>query len=355
MANERRRKRQCLVFSLAAALMSGLSNSAQAQVTLDDNPQASLRRASAETKQPDQQSATHRNSADRSEQIVEIGPFASDPPGDEVSTNRESTRDSASEPMSLDVDKASTSRHSSDYYAERAYGIGGPWRLRSADALKPGTLSIRNEFNWSTGYRSGDDEAAYALSIDYGIAPMHHLTLETTSIDLGDGGTTGNGDVRFGWHWQLLKEDDWKPSFALRNYIRVPTGYESSGVDYELRGLFSKSVADHVRIHFAPFVKSVNGDNIEDVRYFQWGAAIGSDWKISDKLDLVVDYVHETSQTEGLRNQHSLDAGIIYEVAQGHKIGVNGRVGLDGDGVNGDWGAGVFYTIALDGLPSLAK
>ena len=257
--------------------------------------------------------------------------------------------------MSLDVDKASTSRHSSDYYAERAYGIGGPWRLRSADALKPGTLSIRNEFNWSTGYRSGDDEAAYALSIDYGIAPMHHLTLETTSIDLGDGGTTGNGDVRFGWHWQLLKEDDWKPSFALRNYIRVPTGYESSGVDYELRGLFSKSVADHVRIHFAPFVKSVNGDNIEDVRYFQWGAAIGSDWKISDKLDLVVDYVHETSQTEGLRNQHSLDAGIIYEVAQGHKIGVNGRVGLDGDGVNGDWGAGVFYTIALDGLPSLAK
>lgn len=289
------------------------------------------------------------------DQVVAIGPFVSDSLEGGQSDEQTISRENESKPLSLEAQESGTTTHDADYFAERAYGIGGPWRLRSADALKPGTLSIRNEFNWSTGYRSGDDEAAYALSIDYGIAPMHHITLETTSVDIGDGGTTGNGDVRFGWHWQLLKEDDWKPSCALRNYIRVPTGYESSGVDYELRALFSKSVADHVRIHFAPFLKSVNGDNIEDVRYFQWGAAMGSDWKISDKLDLVVDYVHETSQTEGLRNQHSLDAGFIYEIAKGHKIGVNGRVGLDGDGVNGDWGAGVFYTIGLDGLPSLAK
>ena len=267
----------------------------------------------------------------------------------------ENTND-APRPMSLDASATGPSRHhDADYYAERAYGIGGPWRLRSADALKPGQLSIRNEFNWTTGYRSGDDETTYLLTLDYGIAPMHHITIETTTIDLGDGGVNGNGDIRIGWHWQLLKEDDLTPAFALRNYIRIPTGYESSGVDYELRGLFSKSVADHVRLHFAPFLKSVNGDNIEDVRYFQWGAAIGTDWKITDKLDLVVDYVHETSQTEDWRNQHSLDAGFVFEVAPGHRIGINGRAGLDGDGVNGDWGAGIFYTIALDGLPSLAR
>ncbi len=288
------------------------------------------------------------------EQVVAIGPFSSGQSEQESGSEQAGSTKKDSEPLSLDTTNIATT-HDADYFAERAYGIGGPWRLRSADALKPGTLSIRNEFNWSTGYRSGDDESNYALSIDYGIAPMHHLILETTSIDIGDGLGTGTGDVRFGWHWQLLKEDDCLPSFALRNYIRVPTGYQSSGVDYELRGLFSKSVADHVRLHFAPFLKSVNGDNIEDVRYFQWGAAFGSDWKITDKLDLVVDYVHEASQTEGLRNQHSLDAGFIYEIAKGHKFGVNGRVGLDGDGVNGDWGAGVFYTIALDGLPSLAR
>ncbi len=269
---------------------------------------------------------------------------------------QETPVESHDKPMALDAESdASGQQRNADYYAERAYGIGGPWRLRSADALRPGQLSIRNEFNWATGFRGGDDEMTYTLSLDYGIAPMHHLTLETTGIDLGDGGVNGNGDIRLGWHWQLLKEEDWQPAFALRNYIRIPTGYESSGVDYELRGLFSKSVADHVRIHFAPFLKSVNGDNIEDVRYFQWGAALGSDWKVTDKLDLVVDYVHETSQTEGLRNQHSLDAGFIFEVAPGHKLGLNGRVGLDGDGVNGDWGAGIFYTIALDGLPSFGR
>lgn len=282
--------------------------------------------------------------------------LANEPPATAGSTSTGKEATNESRPLSLDSDNAASNlHHDADYYAERAYGIGGPWRLRSADALKPGQLSIRNEFNWATGFEEGDDLTTYSLSLDYGIAPMHHLTLETTAINIGDGGVEGNGDVRFGWHWQLLREEDYVPAFALRNYIRIPTGYESSGVDYELRGLFSKSVSDHVRIHFAPFLKSVNGDNIEDVRYFQWGAAIGSDWKINDKLDLVIDYVHETSQTEGLRNQHSLDAGFIYEIAPGHKLGVNGRVGLDGDGVNGDWGAGIFYTIALDGLPSLAK
>ena len=239
-------------------------------------------------------------------------------------------------------------------HEDRAYGIGGPWRLRSADAVRPGRLSIRNEINWTTGHDEGDDEERYALALDYGIAPMHHLTFELPG-DLGDGAVTGNGDFRIGWHWQLLKEDDCVPSFAIRNYIRVPTGYESNGVDYELRGLFSKSITDCVRLHFGPFLKAVGGDNIEDVRRFQWGAAIGADWMITDTLDLVIDYVHETSEVTGVRNQHSLDAGFIWEIAPNHKIGVNGRAGLDGDGVNGDWGAGVFYTIALDGLPSICK
>lgn len=296
---------------------------------------------------------SHKGSMSLNDQIVAIGPFVNIQANNALEDNQPTSASDQARPLSLESDESHTATHDANYFAERAYGIGGPWRLRSADALSPGTMSFRNELNWGTGYRSGDDEANYAISIDYGIAPMHHITLETTSVDLGDGAATGNGDIRFGWHWQLLREDDWKPSFALRNYIRVPTGYQSSGVDYELRGLFSKSIADHVRIHFAPFLKSVNSNSIEDVRYFQWGAALGSDWKITEKLDLVVDYVHETSQTEGLRNQHSLDAGFIFEIAKGHKIGINGRVGLDGDGENGDWGAGIFYTIGLDGLPSI--
>ena len=286
-----------------------------------------------------QDSPTHR---DR----VTISPFFDkvDPVEDKPLSLTSQEEPPADEPL-VEADKS---------HEDRAYGIGGPWRLRSADAIKPGQLSIRNEMNWSTGYHDGDDEARYGLTLDYGVAPMHHLTFELPA-DVGDGAVTGNGDFRVGWHWQLLKEEDWKPAFALRNYIRVPTGYESHGVDYELRGLFSKSIADHVRLHFGPFLKVVGGDNIEDVRRFQWGAAIGSDWKVTDTLDLVIDYVHETSEVTGVRNQHSLDAGFIWEVAPHHKIGVNGRAGLDGDGVNGDWGAGVFYTIALDGLPSIGK
>jgi hypothetical protein len=179
--------------------------------------------------------------------------------------------------------------------------------------------------NWATGYDEGDDEFKYGLFLDYGIAPMHQLLFELP-VDIGDGGTDGNGDVRFGWHWQLLKETDCAPSIAMRNYVRLPTGYQSSGVDYELRGLFTKSVSDCVRIHANPFLKSVNGDNTEDVRYFQWGGVFGADWRITDKLDLVFDYVVETSEVEELRCQHSVDAGFSFEVAPHHKIGLTGSM-----------------------------
>lgn len=244
----------------------------------------------------------------------------------------------------------------SDEFAARSYGIGGPWRLNSADPNKPGQLSIRTEFNWTTGFDGGGgDDFRTNISINYGIAPWHQLIFEMP-IEVGDGGSRGNGDFRLGWHWQLWKESEgWTPSFAIRNYIRVPSGYESSGVDYELRGLFSKSLTDRIRLHFGPYVEFVNGDNIENVRRVQYGASFGSDWRITDKLDLVVDYVYDSSDVRGFRDQHSLDLGVIYEIAPNHKVGVNGRAGLDGDGVNGDWGVGIFYSIAIDGLPSIGR
>lgn len=286
------------------------------------------------------------NVANQSEPELPANALAQSHPGELNKSEAESAG-----PLSLDSvgDEPTTQAEEHD---TRAYGIGGPWRLRSADAVQPGQLSIRNELNWITGVPSGDDETFYGLSIDYGIAPMHHVTLELP-VEIGDGAVTGNGDFRLGWHWQLMKEEDWKPSFAIRNYVRIPSGHESSGVDYELRGLFSKSVSDRVRVHFGPFLESVNGNNIEDARHFQWGAAIGSDWRITDTLDMVIDYVHESSDLDHFRNQHSLDLGFIWEIKPNHKIGINGRCGLDGDDVNGNWGAGIFYTIALDGLSHL--
>lgn len=211
---------------------------------------------------------------------------------------------------------------------------------------------MRNMFEYAKASGDGGDEYEYELEFDYGFAPNHHLIFEVP-LELGEGAVAGNGDVTLGWHWRLWEEQAVLPAFALRNYVRFPTGYDSSGMDYELKGLFTKSIIpDKLRLHLNPFLKSVNGDIVEDARHFQWGCAVGADYRITEDVDLVFDYVHESSETPGHRNQHSLDFGANWQIAPNHKLGFNFRAGLDGDGDGEDFGVGIAYTISFDGLPA---
>lgn len=234
---------------------------------------------------------------------------------------------------------------------EEIWDIGGPIRLRSADAEPPGELVFKNIFDYSTSSDGSDDDLEYEFEIEYGIAPNHELIFEVP-VQLGDGGVDGNADITVGHHWQLWKEQDLLPAFALRNYLRVPSGYKSSGVDWELRGLLTKSIIPHrLRLHLNPFLKSVNGDNVEDVRRFQWGAVIGADYRINDRLVLNCDYVHETGETEGSRNQHTAEVGLEWLLAPHHEICFVTRAGLDGDSQGENWGCAISYIYEFEGLP----
>ena len=142
----------------------------------------------------------------------------------------------------------------------------------------------------------------------------------------------------------------------MRNYIRIPSGVNSSGVDYELRGLITKSiVADKFRLHLNPFLKSVNGHNEEDHRYFQWGCIIGADYRLTDNLVLNVDYVHETSDSEGERNQHTMEVGLDWHFAPHQGIGIVTRAGLDGDDAGENFGVAISYVYSFDNFPTICK
>ena len=238
---------------------------------------------------------------------------------------------------------------------EKAWDITGPIRLRSADPEPPGELAVKTIFDYSTSSDGSDDDLEYEFELEYGIAPNHELILEVP-VELGDGATEGNADITVGHHWRLWKEQDILPAFALRNYIRVPSGYHSSGVDYELRGLITKSIIpDKFRLHLNPFLKSVNGDNEEDHRYFQWGAIVGADYRLADNLVLNLDYVHETAETNGQRNQHTMEVGVDWHFAEHQALGFVTRAGLDGDGDGENFGCAVSYIYTFDNVPALGK
>ncbi|MCK6486456.1 MAG: hypothetical protein L6R00_20255 [Phycisphaerae bacterium] len=227
------------------------------------------------------------------------------------------------------------------------YELAGPYHLRSAAPEPPGELVIKNIFGWSTARDGSDDDAEYELEIEWGIVPNHELIFEVP-VEMGDGSVTGNGDAEVGWHWRLWEEKDWVPAFGMRNFVRLPTGVDSSGVDYEWIGLITKSIVPGtLRFNANPFIKSVNGDNEPDARHFLWGGSLGLDWRVRDDLILVGLYRYEAGEIEGTRDNHTLELGADWKIAEHHKVGFATEIGLDGDSNGPALGAKFSYMISF--------
>lgn len=226
---------------------------------------------------------------------------------------------------------------------ESEWLIRGPVFLRSADPEEVGEFEIKNIFGWSTSRDGDDDEFEYELEIEYGLVENHELIF-SVPFELGEGQVDGNGDLTLGWHWRLWQEDGWVPAFAIRNYVRVPSGFQSSGVDYELRGLFTKTlIPDSLRLHFNPFGRSVNGDNVEDARPFRYGAALGVDYRVAPEFLLIADYMYANGEEEGQSDDHSAEFGFDWELGGPHILGFALDVSLDGDSDGDALGAKISY------------
>lgn len=230
---------------------------------------------------------------------------------------------------------------------EEGWEISGPVFLRSVDPEPPGEVVIKNIFEWATTKGGGSDDFEYELEIEWGVIEDHELIFEVP-FELGDGRVDGNGDLTLGWHWRLWKEHDGWPAFGMRNYVRIPTGIDSSGVDYELRGLFTKTVIpETMRLHLNPFAATINGNNEEDARPFHWGIALGFDYRLSEDILLIGDYIYSNGEEERTRDNHEAELGIDWTIAPHQELGIAVDGSLDGDSNGPTFGAKVSYMISF--------
>jgi hypothetical protein len=88
----------------------------------------------------------------------------------------------------------------------------------------------------------------------YGFAPNTHLNI---GIHPSIGGRTDSedtdfdiGDVSVGVFHNFNREYNNTPAFAVRADTYFPTGRDSRGVDFRLRGIASKTVGQYDRLHF---------------------------------------------------------------------------------------------------------
>ena len=231
--------------------------------------------------------------------------------------------------------------------AEAGWTLSGPYFLRSADPEEPGELELKFEYGFETS--DDEDEHEFKFVLEWGMMEDLEFILEM-EFELGEGKVEGNGDIsELGLHIRHWKEDGWMPAFATRHLMRIPTGYRSDGVDYLGRGLFTKTlVADTLRLHFNPWLKSINGNLDENERRFVWGAAIGVDYRINDDLLVIADYQNNASEEFGQRNQHSFEFGWEWEFAEDRMLGFQTEFELDGDDDGADFGVRLSYIFELE-------
>lgn len=222
--------------------------------------------------------------------------------------------------------------------------------MRSADPEPAGEGIIKNIFSWETTKGSDeDDDFEYEFEFEYGLVENHELIL-AVPVEIGDGGIDGNADITLGWHWKLWNEQDWLPAFGMRNLVRIPSGVDSAGVDYTWRGLLTKTlIPGKWRGHLNPFIKSVNGNNEEEARHFQWGMAIGTDYRLSDRLNLITDYLYSNGEDEHTRDNHMAEVGLDWELDDHQKLGFATFIGLDGDSHGESLGAAISYMYSFGG------
>ena len=229
------------------------------------------------------------------------------------------------------------------------WNLSGPYFLRSADPEPVGQIDVRFIYGYATASEKSDTHD-FGLEIEWGISEGLGFIFES-GVELGNGDVKGNGDITIGFHTKFWDEDGLLPAFAMRNHGRFPTGYhDSSGVDYIGRGLFTWTLMpDKLRLHFNPFLKSINGNLGHDGTHFRWGAAVGFDCRMSDDLLMTLAYKHETSETEGNRNSHSVEWGADWKFASNQKLGLAAELGLDGDDDGSNFEFRISYILIIGG------
>jgi hypothetical protein len=181
---------------------------------------------------------------------------------------------------------------------------------------------------------------AFDIEYLYGFAPNTHLNI---GIDPSIGGRSDTdntefdiGDLSVGVLHNFNREYNNTPAFAVRADAALPTGKDSEGVKFRVRGIASKTIGQYDRLHLNLDL-NVNTETEENDRSITPGAILGYSRPIG--------YPRRFDQTVlaelGIRADEEEDGGAIVSVGVGLRkqvgyqsvldIGLQGNLATDSD------------------------
>lgn len=194
-----------------------------------------------------------------------------------------------------------------------------PLRIEDAYPISVGEFALEAGVGY-TMERHGTDRAFFPMEVLYGAYPGLQLSLGSTlltdprEID----GPHKSGDLRLSSLYNFNQETLSQPAFGLRGSLNVPTGVRSAGVDFELKGLVTKSF-NRWSLHFNPAYEFLSGGG-RDERDGRYSFTLGTSYPIGapkyTRTTLVADVFTEQSSRKGEANVWGAEAGFRHQMTQ---------------------------------------
>ena len=231
--------------------------------------------------------------------------------------------------------------------ADEHVTLEGPYFLRSAYPIEPGEMELKFIFGYE---RESDDVETYEFEFELEWGFMENWEfIFGMPFEILEGNVDGNGDVgEFGLHTFLREEMDGWPAIGMRNLVSIPTGHNSHGWDYTFRLLLTKTLNDATHLHINPYATAINSNSGHHDRNFVWGVAIGIDYRYSDDMLFIVDYINSLSEEEGVSNQHNIELGLDWDLGEDQMLGFKTAFEVDGDSFGENFSAEVSYIFEIE-------
>jgi outer membrane putative beta-barrel porin/alpha-amylase len=136
---------------------------------------------------------------------------------------------------------------------------GRPLRLEDAYPIVSGEWALETGAGLSAP-RKSRARGLFPMEVLYGLAPNLQVSLGTTIITdpRRVDEQTKSGDLQLSGLYNFNQETLSLPALGLRLTLNLPTGTESSGVDFRIKGLITKSIG-RLSIHFNPTYEMFSG------------------------------------------------------------------------------------------------
>lgn len=221
--------------------------------------------------------------------------------------------------------------------------------LEDGQPSAPGTWELELNLGWLT--TSGESDVGILVpEIEYtpdGSDFLRNMQLGLAfPFEVGDGGIDGNGDAEIAWQQRWVADDGTMPTLATIFSMRAPSGYQSSGVDGTFTGILAKDCGPGT-FFLNGWVTTANGNNVDDIRHFQWGGRVAYLWRFAEGAALTVDYVNQTSEEDGESNMNLVEVGAQFKVNENLTLGPGILVGVDGKESTPNFGAGIRFTFSF--------